>query len=239
MCGMASVNPPEAFRPGWLYRLVRIAVKPFLAVLFRASYSGHEHVPAEGPVLLAANHLSGWDTVFLPAASPRPVQFLAKQSLFTAKGPFGRLGRWFLLNVGAVPVLRQAGRDAQAALEAGSEVLRAGRVFVIFPEGTRSRDGRLYQGKSGAAWMALNTGATVVPVGLTGTDDLKPFAWLGKGHRRVSLRFGPPVELDDLAGKPGAVARREATERIMDAIAALTGQERADGVNATSAESSS
>jgi len=226
-------------RPGWVFFVGRAVLRPLFWLLFRTRRIGHRDVPRGGAVLLAANHLSSWDTVLIPVAAPRPVQFLTKSAYFDKPGLRGAFLRWFFRNIGAVPVLRAAGSEAQAALEAGSAILRAGSVFAVFPEGTRSRDGRLYKGRAGAAWMALETGATVVPVGLVGTSGLKAFRWLRPGAPRPEVRFGAPMDLSDLAGKPGGVARRIATERIMDAIAELTGQERADELNATSSDAAS
>jgi 1-acyl-sn-glycerol-3-phosphate acyltransferase len=125
-------------------------------------------------------------------------------------------------------VHREAGAAAQAALEAGRRVLAEGQVFAVFPEGSRSRDGRLHRGRSGAAFMALETGATVVPVGLIGTNRGLRDPRTGRAPR-VEMRFGAPVPLDDLAGLPAGRARREATDRIMAAIQRLTGQELAPG----------
>lgn len=173
-------------------------------------------------MLLASNHLSGVDTILIPSFAPRKVQFLAKASLFES-----RVGGWFFRQIGAIPVHREAGSAAQEALDSGRRVLAAGQVFAVFPEGSRSRDGRLYRGRSGAAFMALETGATVVPVGVIGTNRSLVDPRTGRPPR-VELRFGAPVPLDDLAGLPGGHARREATERIMQAIHRLTGQERVD-----------
>ncbi len=215
-------------RPGPVFFIGRALLRPLLWLRYRPRVTGRTHIPKAGPVLLASNHLSGLDTVLIPTTSRRKVQFLAKASLFE-----GRLGSWFFRGIGAVPVHREASNAAQLALEAGREVLAAGEVFVVFPEGSRSRDGRLYRGRGGAAWLALETGATVVPVGLVGTnralrnpDSSRP--------PRVAVRYGAPVPLADLAELPAGQARREATERIMRAIQQLTGQARA-GVYAPSA----
>lgn len=213
-------------------------LRPLFWLLFRTRRTGHKDIPTAGPVLLASNHLNAWDTVLIPVAAVRPVQFLTKSSFFERSGVLGAFLRWFFTNIGAVPVLRAAGSDAQAALAAGSAILSAGSVFAVFPEGTRSRDGRLYKGRGGAAWMALETGATVVPVGLIGTGDMRMFGWLRRGATRPEVRFGAALDLTDLSDKPGGVARRIATERIMDAIAELTGQERVDEFNATSTDTS-
>lgn len=199
----------------------RAALRPLLRLRYRPIVSGASRIPRTGAVLLASNHLASLDTILIPSFSPRKVQFLAKASLFR-----GRIRGWFFRQIGAVPVHREAGSAAQAALEAGQRVLAEGQVFAVFPEGSRSRDGRLYRGRSGAAFMALESGAAVIPVGLIGTNRALTDA-TGK-RPRVELRFGDPVVLDDLAGLPAGQARREATERIMAAIAALTGQERVD-----------
>jgi len=220
-----------------VYFLGRAVLRPLFWLLYRTRRIGHRDIPAGGPLLLASNHQSSWDTVLIPVAAIRPVQFLTKSTYFTKSGLMGRFLKWFFTSIGAVPVVRTAGHDAKAALAAGTAILQAGSVFAIFPEGTRSRDGRLYKGRGGAAWMALATDAVVVPVGLVGTDTMRAFGWLRRGHERPEVRFGPPVALGDLAGLPGGAARRIATERIMDAIAALTGQERADELNASSSDS--
>ncbi|WP_053382320.1 lysophospholipid acyltransferase family protein [Leucobacter celer] len=209
--------------PGPVFTIGRAVLRPLLRLRFRPRITGREHVPATGPVLLVSNHLSGLDTILIPSFSPRKVQFLAKASLFRS-----RLGGWFFRQIGAIPVHREVSSAAQAALDAGREVLAAGNVFAVFPEGSRSRDGRLYRGRGGAAWMAFETGAAVVPVGLIGTNRRLRNPATGRPDR-VELRFGAPIPLDDLAELPGGRARREATERIMAAIHALTGQERADG----------
>ncbi|MFT4232769.1 MAG: lysophospholipid acyltransferase family protein [Leucobacter sp.] len=216
----AATAPP---RPGPVFFIGRAVLRPLLRLRLRPRVVGREHVPATGAVLLVSNHLSGLDTILIPSFSPRKVQFLAKASLFES-----RIGGWFFRRIGAIPVHRSASSSAQAALDAGCEVLAAGNVFAVFPEGSRSRDGRLYRGRGGAAWMALETGAAVVPVGLIGTNRRLRDPRTGKAPR-VEMRFGAPIQLDDLAGLPRGRARREATERIMSAIRALTGQESADG----------
>lgn len=217
-----NAAPASSVRPGPVFTIGRAVLRPLLRLRFRPRITGREHVPSTGPVLLVSNHLSGLDTILIPSFSPRKVQFLAKASLFQS-----RLGGWFFRQIGAIPVHREASSAAQAALDAGREVLAAGNVFAVFPEGSRSRDGRLYRGRGGAAWMALETGAAVVPVGLVGTNRKLRDPSTGRPER-VALRFGAPIPLDDLAGMPGGRARREATERIMTAIHALTGQELAD-----------
>lgn len=218
---VASPAAAVGARPGPVFTVGRALLRPLLRLRFRPRVTGSEHVPQTGPVLLASNHLAGLDTILIPSFSPRKVQFLAKASLFES-----RIGSWFFPRIGAIPVHRETSSAAQAALEAGREVLADGNVFAVFPEGSRSRDGRLYRGRSGAAWLAIETGAAVVPVGVIGTNRQLRDPATGRVPR-VELRFGAPVRLDDLAGMPAGRARREATERIMAAIQALTGQELA------------
>lgn len=215
-------------RPGFVFTFGRALLRPLLWLKYRPKISGREHVPNHGPVLLASNHLSAVDTILIPSFSPRKVQFLAKSSLFARP-----IGRWFFHSIGAIPVYREVSSGAQAALETGTKVLTAGLVFAVFPEGSRSRDGRLYKGHSGVAFMALETGATVVPVGLIGTSRAILDPATGR-PARTEVRFGAPVDLSDLDGLPGGRARKEATERIMLAIQALTGQQMAGSYSKSS-----
>ncbi|WEG09246.1 lysophospholipid acyltransferase family protein [Microbacterium horticulturae] len=230
----APPSPAPAPRPGAVYFIGRVILRPLFWLLYRPRIVGRDNVPARGPVLLVSNHLASLDTLIIPTSATRPVQFLTKSSYFTGPGVLGRVKRWFFTSVGGVPVHRATGRDARAALDAGSSILRAGSVFAVFPEGTRSRDGHLHEGHGGAAWMARSTGAAVVPVGLIGTSTAKPLGHLLPGRPRLEVRFGEPLDLSDLADVPDGKARREITERMMAAIARLSGQERSGSVNATS-----
>ena len=234
MTAPAPPRPAPAPRPGAVYFLGRVVLRPLFWLLYRPRIVGRGNVPASGPVLLASNHLASLDTVIIPTSATRPVQFLIKSSYFTRSGVLGRFIRWFFTSIGGVPVYRATGRDARAALDAGSSILRAGSVFAVFPEGTRSRDGKLHDGHGGAAWMARETGAAVVPVGLIATDTAKPFSHLRGRSPRLEVRFGEPLDLSDLDALPDGRARREITERMMAAIARLSGQERSGSVNATS-----
>lgn len=220
--GDPASQPTALTRPGVVFLAGRAILRPLLKLRYRARVSGLEHVPEAGAVLLVSNHLSMLDTILIPSLTSRQVRFLAKSSLFES-----RVGGWFMREIGSVPVARGAGSEAQGALLAGQAVLSAGEVFAIFPEGSRARDGRLYRGRSGAAFMALATGAQVVPVGLIGTNRRLKGPSSGRAPR-VQVKFGPVVPLDDLAGLPAGRARREATARIMAAIQSLTGQELAD-----------
>lgn len=220
----------EPATPGAVFTIGRAILRPLLWLRYRPRISGAERVPPAGPVLLASNHLSAVDTILIPSFSPRKVQFLAKSALFRRP-----IGRWFFTRIGAIPVYRDVGSESQSALEAGARVLRAGRVFAVFPEGSRSPDGRLYRGRRGAAYLALETGATVVPVGVIGTNRSDSRSSTGKPVR-TEVRFGDPIDLSDLAGLPGGRARSAATERIMAAIQALTGQDVASEYSSGSRE---
>lgn len=230
----APSRPEPAPRPGVIYFFGRAVLRPVFWLIYRPRIVGRENVPGHGPVLLASNHLAALDTVIIPTSATRPVQFLIKSSFFAGSGPAGRFRRWFFASIGGVPVERAVGSNALAALEAGAGILRGGGVFGVFPEGTRSRDGRLHAGHSGAAWMAQHTGAEIVPVGLIGTDAVTPLSHLLPGRPRLQVHFGEPLDLTDLDGVPDGRARREITERMMAAIADLTGQERSGNVNASS-----
>ncbi len=188
---------------------------------------GREHVPALGPVILASNHLSFIDSVVIRLAAPRRVTFLAKAEYFTARGLRGRLTRWFFIHMtSSVPVMRGQHRAATAALDTALEVLADGNVFGIYPEGTRSLDGRLYRGRTGVAWLALTSGAPVVPVSLHGTDRLQPVGKRLPRPHRVTVRFGQPLRF---TGDPSSArTRRVVTNEVMRAIGELSGQERAD-----------
>lgn len=200
--------------------------------LCRPTVEGTENVPAQGPFILASNHLSFLDSVILQALCPRMVHFFAKAEYFTASGPKGRAMKWFFESVGSIPVQRGEQAASVAALDSLVELLAAGSGVGIYPEGTRSRDGRLYRGRTGVGWLTLATGAPVVPVGLIGTERLQaPDERLPKPHR-FTVRFGEPLRFGHPGPRHTLPARREATAAVMDAIGGLTGQERVDVYNA-------
>ncbi|MGL5816991.1 MAG: lysophospholipid acyltransferase family protein [Phycicoccus sp.] len=213
------------------YQAGKAVTVPITKVLWRPTIVGTEQVPSTGGVVLASNHLSFIDSFAIPIASPRTVSFLAKAEYFTGTGIGGAVRRGFFEGFDAVPVDRHSSRAAQESLDAGLAVLRAGRVFGIYPEGTRSRDGRLYRGRTGVAWLALTAGVPVVPVGLTGTDEVQPVGSNRPRLAKVVVRFGTPVLPEPYAGLPAGRARRALTDTVMDAIAGLTGQERVDRYN--------
>ncbi|WGD37975.1 lysophospholipid acyltransferase family protein [Lysinibacter sp. HNR] len=232
-----SEVPPGSSKPGLVYFAGRAVLTPLGRFAYRIRVVGKHNVPTRGAVLFASNHLAARDSIIIPLAVPRRVQFLAKSHYFERARVFGRIQRWFFNTIGAVPVKRGAGGAAQTSLNVGRDILRSGGTFAIYPEGTRSRDGRLYRGRTGVAWLALETGATVIPVGLIGSDRgrlLRPDGTPGK-KSPITVSFGPPVDFSGLSSSASGKDRREATDRIMAAIHTLTGQERAEGYNEISA----
>ena len=213
------------------YSLGRNLLYPLSHALYRPTIEGKENIPREGGVIVASNHLSFIDSFAIPIAAPRPVAFLAKSDYFTGTGVSGAVRRAFFANSNAIPVDRHSSRAAQESLDAALLVLREGGGFGIYPEGTRSRDGRLYKGRTGVAWLALTAGVPVVPVGLAGTDQVQPVGASFPRLARVQVAFGRPIYPASFADLPAGKARRLLTDEVMDAIAALSGQERADTYN--------
>ncbi|SDT32502.1 lysophospholipid acyltransferase family protein [Actinoplanes derwentensis] len=192
----------------------------------RMRVEGAENVPANGPLLLASNHLSVTDSTFLPMALGRKVTFMAKAEYFTGRGPWGRFVSWFMSRDGQVAVDRDDTRAAVRSLDSCLEVLERGDPFGIYPEGTRSPDGRLYRGRTGVAWLALKSKAPVVPVAMFGTDRVLPPGTIVPRPARVRVVFGKPVQLSAIATDPDSARdRRAATDAIVAAIADLSGQD--------------
>ena len=211
----------------WLLKYVVLG--PVLKAIFRPQVDGLGNVPASGPVILACNHLSFSDSIFTPLVVKRRVTFVAKAEYFTGKGIKGRLLRLFFTATGTIPVDRAGGKAAQAALDTLLRVLRAGGVAGIYPEGTRSPDGRLYRGKTGVARLALESGAVVVPVALLNTDEIQPTGRLTPTVKRVRMRFGRPLDFSRHAGSRGdRFAERVITDEIMYELMTLTGREYVD-----------
>lgn len=238
--GAPAATPQDRREPGGMgltYGMGRIVVAPLARLVYRPIVEGRERVPREGPVILASNHLSFIDSIAIPVAAPRPVHFLAKSAYFEGTGISGWFTREFFSAIGAVPVQRGAGQAALDALDQQRALLAAGRAVALYPEGTRSLDGRLYRGRTGAAFLALQTGAPVVPVGLIGTAEVMPVgARMPSLRRRVTVRFGEPLDLSHHGAPESGRARRGATDEIMAAIHALTGQELAGIYNETPAQ---
>ncbi len=204
---------------------------PVARVVFRPHIVGKKNVPHTGAVLLASNHLSFIDSVVVTLVAPRSISFLAKSEYFTGTGIKGWMSRSFFTGIGAIPVERGAGHAAQDALNSGLEVLNDGGAFAIYPEGTRSRDGRLYRGRTGVAWLALTAGCVVVPVALTGTENLQPPGSKFVRLARVTVEFGEPMDLSVHGPATSGRARRTATDDVMEAIQRLSGQVFADEYN--------
>ncbi|WFE40900.1 lysophospholipid acyltransferase family protein [Micromonospora sp. WMMD998] len=205
----------------------RKVLAPLARLAFRPVVEGRDNVPRHGPVILAANHLSFLDSVVIPLVAPRPVAFLAKAEYFRQPGVKGWLTRTCLTGIDAIPVERGGHRSAQESLRVALDVLAAGRAFGIHPEGSRSRDGRLYRGRTGVAWLALASGAPVVPVAVLGTDRIQPVGARLPRPGRITVRFGTPLRFTRPAGGSDGQARRAVTDEIMAAIQAMSGQEPA------------
>jgi 1-acyl-sn-glycerol-3-phosphate acyltransferase len=207
-----------------LYLLTRTVVAPVARLIYRPVIEGRENIPRTGPLLLASNHLSFIDSFVIPLVTPRRVVFLAKSEYFTGDGIRGLWMRWLFTALGAIPVQRGT-LEAQEGLDAALEVLKEGLAFGIYPEGTRSRDGRLYRGRTGVAWLAMTAGCPVVPVALSGTQDIQPVGSRVPRIGKITVRFGEPLDFSHLHGAKPGPARREATDAVMVAIRELSGQE--------------
>jgi 1-acyl-sn-glycerol-3-phosphate acyltransferase len=210
-----------------LYGAAKVVVAPASRLVWPQRVEGAHHVPRRGPVILAANHLALIDPLFIGVACPRQVRFIAKQELFDDTTLPKRALTALLRSFGQLAVDRRPGQSAQEAMDNSLAVLESGEVFGIFPEGTRSPDGRLHRGQTGLAWLALTSGAPVVPVALAGTERILPPGRRVPSLNRVGVRFGAPVDLSPWKGQAHkARPRREATDAIMAAIAGLSGQEQ-------------
>jgi 1-acyl-sn-glycerol-3-phosphate acyltransferase len=207
------------------YQLSRAVIGPVLHAYGRPRVTGLEYIPASGPAILASNHLSIIDSVYLPLMLPRPVVFPAKAEYFTAKGPVGRLWAAYLRATNQLVMNRGDSRSAQATLEEAVAILRSGDLFGLYPEGTRSPDGRLYRGRSGIGYLALNSGAPVIPVAMVGTRKMMPPGKAFLRPAKITIKIGKPLEFGHLAGDPPARARRTVADEVMRAIADLSGQE--------------
>jgi 1-acyl-sn-glycerol-3-phosphate acyltransferase len=215
-----------------LYGVLHRIIPPLLRAIWRPHVIGLENLPASGPLILASNHQSFIDSVVIPAVTPRPVNFLAKSDYFEGRGIKGRLIKEWFVTFGAMPVDRDDSRAAIASLDTALGVLAEGGAFGIYPEGTRSRDGRLYRGRTGVAQLALTSGAPIVPVGLIDTDRLQPVGSNRPRLVRITVKFGEPIDVRGrYDGVPPGKARREITDTVMADIQELTGQEAAGVYN--------
>jgi 1-acyl-sn-glycerol-3-phosphate acyltransferase len=208
------------------YRVSRLVAGPFLRLMARPEVTGAENIPASGPAILASNHLSVVDSIFLPLMVERPVTFAAKSEYFTGTRWRDKVVGAYLRSTNQLSTDRAGARAAQAMLDAALDLLNSGQLFGIYPEGTRSPDGRLYRGRTGIGYLALNSGAPVIPVAMIGTERILP-----PGHRiprpgKIEIRIGEPITFDQFRGQPaGARQRRAVTDEVVQAIQKLSGQE--------------
>ncbi|GAA4356282.1 lysophospholipid acyltransferase family protein [Angustibacter luteus] len=211
----------------WLMKTVVLG--PILRLIFRPWVTGVDHVPVEGPAILASNHLSFSDSIFLPLLLDRKVTFLAKADYFTGRGPKGRATALFFRLADQLPIDRGGGRASEAALNTGLRVLNKGDLLGIYPEGTRSPDGRLYRGKTGVARMALEGGVPVIPVVMVGTDKAQPIGRKLPKITRIGVRIGEPLDFSRYEGMEGdRFVLRSITDEIMYELMQLSDQEYVD-----------
>ena len=212
-----------------MHLLVRWLLAPLARLLYRPRIEGADRIPRTGPVLFASNHLAAIDTAVVALTAGRPVKFLGKAEYFVGGSIRGRALASFLSALGYVPVDRTNAKAGLDALVAARGVLESGGAFAIYPEGTRSLDGRLHRGHTGVATLALSTGAPVVPVALIGTERVQPVGARFPRIRRVTVRYGGPLEFSRYDGlESSSMIRRAVTDEIMDAIASLSEQEYVD-----------
>lgn len=216
------------------WSMKEVVAGPALRAMFRPWVRGLENVPEDGPAILASNHLAVIDSFVLPLVLDRKIQFIAKAEYFTGTGVKGRLKAGFFRGVGSIPVDRGGGKAGEAALRTGLQVLRDGGLFGIYPEGTRSPDGRLYRGKTGVARLALESGAPVVPVAMIGTNVAQPIGRVIPTPMRLGVVIGEPLDFSRYAGMENdRFILRSVTDEIMYALMSLSGQEYVDIYAAT------
>jgi 1-acyl-sn-glycerol-3-phosphate acyltransferase len=215
----------------WLMKY--IVIGPLLKAIFRPWIVGRRNVPAEGAAILASNHLSFIDSVFLPLMIDRPMSFLAKSDYFTGKGLKGWATRMFMKGTGQIPIDRTGGKASEASLNTGLQVLGRGDLLGIYPEGTRSPDGRLYRGRTGLARMALEAHVPVIPVVMVDTDTVMPIGRRIPRVGRVGMVIGEPLDFSRFAGMEGdRYILRSVTDEIMVALQRL-GEQTYDDVYAS------
>jgi len=233
MCGHGTDDLTERSRipvtdvavtslPVVAYWVMKLILTPILRFLFRVRVEGLEHVPASGPAILASNHLSFSDSIFLPLVLRRRVTFVAKAEYFDDPKT-----AWFFRAVGQIPIRRDGGTASQGALDAATDVLQRGQLFGIYPEGTRSPDGRLYKGKTGIARLALGNGVPVVAVAMIGTDVAQPIGQVKPNFfTTITIRFSEPMDFSRYADRADdPMVLRQVTDEIMFELRRLSGQE--------------
>lgn len=213
----------------WYFLLKNIFLGPILKVLFRPWVRGSEKIPSDGAAILASNHLSFSDSIFLPLMLRRPVVFLAKSEYFTGKGIKGTLTRWFFIGTGQLPIDRSGGKASEAALNTGLRVLSQSQLLGIYPEGTRSPDGRLFRGRTGIARMVLEAKVPVFPVAMIDTEKVQPIGRRFPRIRRIGVVVGEPLDFSRFAGMEGdRLVLRAVTDEISYELMKLSGQEYID-----------
>ena len=213
----------------WYFLLKNIFLGPILKVRFRPWVRGLENIPQDGAAILASNHLSFYDSIFLPLMVRRPVVFLAKSEYFTGKGVKGALSRWFFKGTGQLPIDRSGGKASEAALNTGLRVLAQEQLLGIYPEGTRSPDGRLFRGRTGIARMVLEAKVPVLPVAMIDTEKVQPIGKTLPRIRRIGIVIGEPLDFSRFAGMEGdRLVLRAVTDEIMYELMKLSGQEYLD-----------
>lgn len=211
----------------WLFKYILLG--PLLSLLGRPKVEGLEHIPSTGPAILASNHLAVMDSFYLPLVVRRRITFLAKSEYFTGTGLKGWFQRWFFTAVGQVPIDRTDADSARAALTTAEQVLKQGKLLGMYPEGTRSPDGRLYKGKTGLARLALHTGVPVIPVAMIGTDVVNPPGTNMLRFGRVTVRFGKPMDFSRFEGlADNRFIERAVTDEVIYELMGLSGQEYVD-----------
>jgi 1-acyl-sn-glycerol-3-phosphate acyltransferase len=213
----------------WYFLLKNIVLGPILKVLFRPWVRGADKIPTDGAAILASNHLSFSDSIFLPLMLRRPVVFLAKSEYFTGKGIKGTLSRWFFKGTGQLPIDRSGGKASEAALNTGLSVLAQEQLLGIYPEGTRSPDGRLFRGRTGIARMVLEAKVPVFPVAMIDTEKVQPIGRKLPRIRRIGVVVGEPLDFSRFAGMEGdRLVLRAVTDEIIYELMKLSGQEYID-----------
>ncbi len=208
------------------YQVSRVLAGPLLHLLWRPQVTGGEHIPRAGGAIVASNHLSVVDSVFLPLMLERPLTFAAKSEYFTGRRPSQLFANAYMRATKQLSVDRDSARSAQDTLEAALRLLQAGDLFGVYPEGTRSPDGRLYRGLTGVGWLAMAARVPVIPVAMTGPDLALPPGHTIPQMHPVGIRIGEPMTFDGYQDKgPPARTRRAITDDVMMAIQALSGQE--------------
>jgi 1-acyl-sn-glycerol-3-phosphate acyltransferase len=216
------------------YKLLKSFLFPLLMLIFRPKVSGLRHVPSNGPVIIASNHLSFSDSIFMPLVVPRSVTFLAKSEYFTSPGLKGFIKKITFIALGQVPVDRSGGKRSEAALLTGLKLLKDNHCIGIYPEGTRSPDGRLYKGRTGIARMAIESGAPIIPVAMFNTAEIQPTGQVVPKVRRVEMVFGEPMYFT--GDSTDQAVLRAATNQLMEKIAELSKQEYVPNMYASEAK---